>query len=334
MKNKTKKLLLGSGILAAGFGIITALSYKLTEKFVGIAMDREEPEIMRKNKSKLTGSNKTAKLMGTDIIAELIERMDTAEERLLASNLETVEIESDDGLKLVGHWYGSNNPKRVIVAMHGWRSSWTKDFGIISQFWEDNDCAVLYAEQRAQGNSEGEYMTFGLMERYDCLAWTKWAETKTNGKLPIYLCGLSMGATTILMTAGLELPDSVKGIIADCGFTSPHAIWKHVANNNIHIPYSGFASMLANQLSKQKANLNPKEYSTVDAMGVCKVPVMFIHGTDDHFVPVSMTYENYNACVSEKKLLVVPGAEHGMSYIVDELTYKKAVIDFWNEHDC
>ena len=37
----------------------------------------------------------------------------------------------------------------------------------------------------------------------------------------IFLCGISMGCATTLMAAGLDLPDNVKGIIADCGFTSP-----------------------------------------------------------------------------------------------------------------
>ena len=65
----------------------------------------------------------------------------------------------------------------------------------------------------------------------------------------------------------------------------------------------------------------------------CKVPVLFVHGSDDHFVPVEMTYENYKACIAPKRLLIVPGAEHGMSYMVDKKSYEEAVKRFWNEFD-
>lgn len=149
MSKKAKKLIIGTGVFTAAVGAVTAISYKLTKSLVGAAMDREEPKIVKKSMKKISGSEK---------LSEIIERMDAAAERLENSGCETVEITSDDGLKLVGHWKTPENPKRVIVAMHGWRSSWTKDFGIISEFWEKNDCAVLYAEQRAQGMSEGEHM--------------------------------------------------------------------------------------------------------------------------------------------------------------------------------
>ena len=141
-----------------------------------------------------------------------------------------------------------------------------------------------------------------------------------------------MGATTSLMTAGLELPNNVKGIIADCGFTSPHEIWKHVTANNLHISYNRINSMFADRMSKQKINMGTKDYSTVDAMKECKVPILFIHGSDDKFVPVEMTYENYKVCASEKRLLIVPGAEHGMSYIIDRNAYEDAVIKFWSDY--
>ena len=215
--------------------------------------------------------------------------------------------------------------------MHGWRSNWSQDFGTIAPFWFDNDCAVLFAEQRGQGNSGGDYMGFGLLERYDCLDWINWVNERTEGRLPIYLGGVSMGATTILMTAGFELPENVQGIVADCGFTSPHAIWKHVVENNFHLPY-GLYSRAAKDIYEKRNQVPSDSYSTTKALANCKVPVLFIHGTDDNFVPIEMTYENYKACVSEKRLFVVPGAEHGMSYLVDKDGYETAVKQFWDKN--
>lgn len=141
-----------------------------------------------------------------------------------------------------------------------------------------------------------------------------------------------MGATTVLMAAGLELPDNVCGILADCGFTSPHEIWKHVAENNLHVSYN-LCGNIANMLCRQKLHVGAKDYSTIDAMKECKVPVLFIHGTEDSFVPVEMTYENFKACAAPKRLFVVPGAGHGMSFFLDQEGYEAAVVQFWNDYN-
>ena len=141
-----------------------------------------------------------------------------------------------------------------------------------------------------------------------------------------------MGAATVLMAAGLDLPSNVHGIIADCGFTSPHAIWKHVANNNLHIAF-GLRGAIADEMLKQKIQMGSDEYSTVEALQSSTIPVMLIHGTDDHFVPVEMTYENYKACAGPKRLLIVPGADHGMSYFVEKDRYEEEIKRFWRDFD-
>lgn len=322
MKKSAKNFLIASGI-AVGIAAFGALYHSTAKKLIKIALDREEPKSMSKGRKKLTGSKE---------MSEIMESLMDAAANLESCDLELVEITGHDDVKLVGHWHCPQNPKRVIVAMHGWRSSWSQDFGIIAPFWHDNNCAVLYAEQRAQGVSGGDYMGFGLLERYDCLNWINWVNERTEGKLPIYLGGISMGATTILMAAGFDLPQNVHGIVADCGFTSPHAIWKHVVQNNLHIPY-GIYDAVASDMCRKKIQVGSKDYSCIDAMRECKVPVLFIHGTDDHFVPVEMTYENYKACAAPKHLFIVPGAEHGMSYLVDKEGYQQAIKNFWNNYD-
>lgn len=324
MKENTKKVLIGSGIAAAGAAAVTALTYKLTKSLVKIALDREQPKAPKKSQNLLSGSAGQAQLF-----ADLAD----AAGRLKNSGCETVEITAHDGERLVGHWHPCPNARRVIIAMHGWRSSWTNDFGAIADFWHQNHCSVLYAEQRGQGESGGAYMGFGLIERYDCLDWINWANANGCAALPVYLCGISMGASTVLMAAGLDLPGNVHGIMADCGYTSPHAIWKHVMEDNLHLSYNGITAAIADDMCKKKIQLGTKSYSCVEAMGVCRVPVLFCHGTDDHFVPIEMTYQNYKACAAPKRLFVVPGAEHGMSYLVDKAGYEDAVKRFWHDFD-
>ena len=323
MKKTTKKILIGAGTAATGIGMLSAISHSISKKLMELALDREAPKAMSKKKEKLKGSKE---------VIEYMEDLSASADKLKSGQYEDVTTTSQDGLCLVGHWRTCENPKRVIIAMHGWRSSWDKDFGTIADFWRDNGCDVLYAEQRGQGESDGDYMGFGLLERYDCKSWIDWVNQRTDGTLPIYLGGVSMGATTVLMAAGMELPSNVKGIVADCGFTSPHAIWKHVVENNLRIPYRLHEAAISD-LCKKKIQMSGEEYSTLDAMKACTVPVLFIHGTDDKFVPIEMTYENYKACRAPKQLVVVPGAGHGMSHFVDRERYESAIRDFWNAYD-
>ena len=324
MKNNWKKILIGSGVLMGTIAVASAVSYAITKKLVEIALDRNEDKITEVSKKHISGAPETS---------AFIKLRENAAEKLEGGFYDTVEIIAQDGIELVGHWQFCKNAKRIIIAMHGWRSSWAKDFGLIADFFYDSDCHVLYVEQRGQNNSGGEYMGFGLTERYDCLEWINWVNAQRYGELPIYLYGVSMGASTVLMTAGFELPENVHGIIADCGFTSPYEIWKHVVENNLGLYYDGMISSIADEMCREKIQFSSKDYSCSDAMKKCKVPVLFIHGTDDDFVPIEMTYENYKACVSPKKLLIIPGAGHGMSYMIDRKLYERTVIQFWADFD-
>ena len=136
-----------------------------------------------------------------------------------------------------------------------------------------------------------------------------------------------MGASSVLMAAGQKLPENVKGIISDCAFTSPHDIWAYVIKEKMRLTYR-IRSVMVNEMLKKKAKVYT-EYSTIDAMKENRVPVLFIHGTDDQLVPIEMTYKNYIACNAPKELLVVPGADHAVSCYVDSKRYLVALADFF-----
>ena len=323
MKKTTRNLLIGAGV-ATTITAVGAAAYTVSKSLLEFALDREAPKLIQAGRGKLSGGGKE--------YDQLVTQVDAAAQRLENSECDTVEIISHDGIKLVGHWYENPDAQRIVVAMHGWRSSWSQDFGMIADFLHDNGCSVLYAEQRGQNSSGGDHMTFGLLERYDCLDWINWVNENTQEELPIYLAGISMGATTVLMATGLELPGNVRGVVADCGFTSPYAIWKYVTEENLHLSYKLHGN-LVERLCQRKIRMGAKEYSTMDAMQGCQIPVLFIHGADDTFVPVTMTYENYRACTAPKQLLVVPGAQHGLSYYVEQDRYEKEVKAFWRSYD-
>lgn len=323
MKRNTKKVLLGTGIAAAGIAAMGMAFYCVTKSFVKIALDREGSKRIDKEKERMSDTEDFSDFMGEVI---------SAAKKLENSSLQEVETVSHDGFRLVGHWRPHKSPKRILLAMHGWRSSWSQGFGLMADFWDQSGCSVLFAEQRGQNNSGGDYMGFGLLERHDCLAWLRWINSHTGGGAPIYLVGVSMGAAAVLMAAGLNLPGNVRGIIADCGFTSPHGIWRHVVKNRLHLPY-GLWESAADDLCRKKLQVGAKDYSSVEAMRECTVPVLFIHGTDDRFVPIEMTYENYRACAAPKRLFVVPGAGHAMSYYTNKSEYEKNMNSFWRDYD-
>lgn len=320
MKKKTGLALLAAGV-AGALGCVYA-SKKLTRGLMNTALDRDEPRLIKKV---------TAGLIDSAMDKEPYKGAAEAARRLSETSCETVEIKAYDGVSLVGHYYEAKEPQRVVLAMHGWRSSWTRDFGAVADFWHENGCSVLFVEQRGQGNSGGEHMGFGMRERYDCLFWVRWI-CENIPELSIYLSGVSMGASTVLMASGLELPDRVCGITADCGFTSARDIFRHITKNHLHLSYE-LRREDVEKICREKIQVGTEDYTTKDALLVNTRPVLFIHGTEDSFVPIEHTYENYKACHAPKHLLIVPGADHGASYLRERERYEKELLDFYEKYD-
>ena len=178
MKIETRKVMKLSGIAIAATAVASATAYLTTRLLTREALDRDEPRVFQKAGNLISGTQSGNAFQ---------EELRKAAEKLAQKENETVEITGHDGVPLVGHWIPCENAKRVIIAMHGWRSAWYKDFGMVSNFWERNGCSVLYAEQRGQGKSGGDFIGFGPIERYDCLDWIHWASKRCGPELPIYL---------------------------------------------------------------------------------------------------------------------------------------------------
>ena len=321
MKKETK--LAVASVAVTAVAATAAAAVTAMKLLTDVAINKTLPKNVCKMQKKLTGSVTGEEIM--NIITE-------SGERLKNAGTERVTIKSCDGLTLVGHWYPAENAKRIVIGMHGWRSNWYSDFGTSAEYLHELGCSLLCPDQRSQGESEGEHIGFGVLERYDCRDWVNYVIDRFGTELPIYLCGISMGATTVLMASEFDYPPCVRGIISDCGFTSPHAIWSHVMINNLHIS-DKLCYPIANFFVNKKASFDGDEMSTVDALRKTRLPVLFVHGAEDKFVPVQMTYENYNSCASEKKMLIVPGAGHGTSYFYDTEGYKEAVRDFFARYD-
>lgn len=259
-----------------------------------------------------------------------LNRISEGKNELESMPFERHSIISHDGLKLVGKLYRADGEtNKYIICMHGYRSS-SEDFMCAMGFFMSLGYNILAVEQRAHGESEGKWITFGIKERYDALSWCRYLVSTFGDDIKIILDGLSMGATTVLMASGLDLPDNVKGVIADCGFTSPWDIVTEVARRDMHIPKFPLLYLMIPTV-KLLCGFSLKEESTVTAIKRSKLPILFVHGLSDDFVPHEMSVRAYNARPENSRLVSVENATHGMSYVVDEERCKKELAYFLNE---
>ena len=257
-------------------------------------------------------------------------KRETAED-FMALHPEQVSIRSFDGLKLSAYFLPAVNAVGAVIMMHGYRAYGLKDFSTSYDIYRSMGFHVLIPDQRACGESQGEYITFGIRERRDCADWAATLDQRLEGRLPIVLHGLSLGCATVLMCTALSLPKSVRCVVADCGFTSPKAIMAKVMKQWFHLP--AFPLMyIANIYTRWIAGFGIQEFSTLQAMENNRLPVLFLHGEKDDFVPIEMTRQNYAACRSPKELVTVPQAGHALSILTDKPRCTQAIQSFVKEY--
>lgn len=267
------------------------------------------------------------RLPDTEQYAPYREAMTQMVKTVLALPYEDVWITSDDGLRLHGKYYAGQPGAPVQIMMHGYKSGAERDFCGGLQIAVQGGFHVLLVDQRAHGKSEGKCLTFGILERYDCRAWVKYAVGRFGADAKIFLYGVSMGAATVLMAGGLALPHNVVGIVADCGYSSPAGIIQKVIRDQ-HLPVFP-VYYLIRLGGKLFGGFDLESATVTEALAHCQIPVLLIHGEDDRFVPCEMGRENYAQCAAPNKhLLTVPGAGHGLSYMVDRGAYLTALESF------
>lgn len=236
-------------------------------------------------------------------------------------------ITSFDGLTLRGKFYEYAPGAVIEIMFHGYRGSAERDLcGGVQRCFKLGHSALI-VDQRCSGKSQGNVITFGIKESRDCLDWMNFAIDHFGPDCRLMLTGISMGASTVMIAAGAELPKNVIGVLADCGFTSAKAIIKKV------IRQLKLSADLAYPFVKLGARLyghfDLEQHSAVEALKQCKVPVIFFHGEADDYVPCDMSRENYEVCTGRKKLVTVPGAGHGLSIMFDPEGYRAAMREFF-----
>lgn len=241
---------------------------------------------------------------------------------------EELSIYSFDGLKLSAKYYNNNSDKTIIL-VHGYRSSGRHDFSCVLKFYYDYGFNVLLIDQRSHRNSEGRLITFGVKESYDIRDWAVFLNKKYNPK-SIVLSGVSMGASTVLFSLGRGLPQNVKCVIADCGFTSPEAIILKVGRDRFKIN-AKFFMPLFNALTHLFGGFSIYE-NTINILKENRTPIAFIHGEKDNFVPVEMSREAFSASGEYGTSIFVKEADHGLSYFVETDRVTEEICNFLSKN--
>lgn len=246
-----------------------------------------------------------------------------------AREFESVEIRSHDGLRLFARYYHAFDGAPLHIQFHGYRSYAMRDFCGGNPLAVECGHNTLVVDQRAHGRSEGHTISFGVKERLDCLAWVEYATRRFGRDVPIFLSGVSMGASTVLMATALPLPKNVVGVIADCPYSSPRRIIQKVMRD-MGLPVfiyplvalGGFLYGGIRGLSR---------YTAEDAVRFAKVPILLIHGDADGFVPCDMSHAIAKACASRICFEVFPDADHAQSYMSDYDRYRRISHEFIKE---
>ena len=239
---------------------------------------------------------------------------------------ESVNIKSDDELMLAGRYYHVQDGAPVVIVFHGYRSTAFRDCAGMFKLCMELGYNVLLPDMRAHGKSQGRVITLGIRERIDCLRWVEYVVKRFGTDTRILVSGCSMGAATVMMSAEL-LPEQVKGIACDCGYTSPRAIMMDVSQKMHMQPKLAYFFLRLS--ARLLGGFDPDERNSLQSLENSPIPALFVHGEDDRYVPCSMAYENHAASAAGiKQLLTVPGAGHGLSFLVDEAAYRDAVHTF------
>ena len=247
--------------------------------------------------------------------------------RLQAMPYERVTITSRDGLTLAGRLFLQSPDAPLAIGFHGYRGTPYRDFSGGALYYLSQGLNLLLAEQRAHKSSGGHTITFGVKEREDCADWAAWAAGRFGKGCPMVLCGISMGAATVLLASALPLPENVRGVIADASYTSPEEIIRKVCREDMHLP-DGAAWPVLRAGAKVFGKFDPCAADVREAVKETRLPILLFHGEDDRFVPCEMGRQIAAANPEKISFHTFPGAGHGLSMLVDEERYTRLVREF------
>lgn len=249
---------------------------------------------------------------------------------LTESNYTDETLTSFDNLNL--HAYkvlNQNDSNKWVITVHGYTSEGINMSSYAKNYY-DIGYNVLIPDLRSHGLSEGDYIGMGWDDRLDIIDWIN-TILEYNPNAEIVLHGVSMGAATVSMVSGEDLPSNVKAIVADCGYTSVWDEFAYQLDDLFSLPEFPILNV-SSLVAKVRAGYFLGEASTLKQVAKSKTPILFIHGDEDDFVPYYMMEELYNATSSEKEMLTIKNAGHAKASEVDPETYWTTVSNFTSKY--
>ncbi|KRM22477.1 alpha/beta hydrolase [Latilactobacillus graminis] len=236
-----------------------------------------------------------------------------------------------DHLKLTALYVPAAQPtSKTILVAHGYMGK-KEDMARYIHLYHDLGYNVLAPDDRASGESEGHAIGYGWTDRLDYVKWTKQVVQKNGQQSQIGLFGVSMGGATVMMTAGEKLPVQVKAVVEDCGYSSIEGELAYQLNDLFGLPkFPIFYT--TNLMARARAGYNFFDGDATKSLAKSKIPIFFIHGGQDKFVPTKMVYENYAAANQPKKLWVVKGAGHAKAMAKQPKLYRQKVGAFFEQY--
>ncbi len=252
-------------------------------------------------------------------------------EWLTSQQIEHFERVNDRGLKLQGYLLRPEQPSDVYVfGSHGYRSDGMGEWCHYARYYTETlGYNLFFVDHQSHGKSEGKYIGFASFESKDGIDWLKFMNETFGEDIKIFLHGISMGSSTVmLMTADPNLPKNVKFTIADCGFTSALDEFNYKLEN-LNFPTFPLVPMVS-AINRRKAGYDfQKDTNALEAVKKAKIPMLFVHGGNDKFVPTYMGCTLHYECASEfKDILIVDGADHAQSFMVDPKAYQEKIEKF------
>lgn len=244
-----------------------------------------------------------------------------------------VEIQSHDGLTLRGHTFmQEEDTDDWAVIVHGYQVNEEYMFPVAHRYYGQGYNVLTY-DQRSLGDSDGDYLTMGIKEKYDLVHWLE-ALLAKHPEAQIVTHGQSMGSGTVLMASGLkEFPESVIAMISDSGYSSVWEVFESELYQRFELP--AFPALyMAGVVAIPRADINIfTDGVTTEAVANSRTPTLFIHGTADDFVPSPMVYDLYEAHPGQDKdILIVEGAGHSDSKFLEPDLYYETVFNFIDQY--
>ena len=202
---------------------------------------------------------------------------------------------------------------KTAVIVHGYTDNAIRMLMIGYLYNKDLNYNILLPDLQDNGLSEGPAIQMGWKDRLDVLNWMNIANDIFGKRTQMVVHGISMGAATTMMVSGEAQQPFVKCFVEDCGYTSVWDEFSFQLKDMFGLPE--FPLMYTTSwLCNAKYGWNFQEASSLEQVKKCSLPMFFIHGDADTYVPTRMVYPLYEAKSEPKELWIVPGATHAMSY--------------------